>query len=105
MLDGDRVGGGVVMLELVTGLRPVDVDVDRERRDVTLADWVEVIGEPGWVQVNHKNFIKGTTTLLADGDEVVLRSQHHRHACVSFSYHVFFLHFSDTARFVGLTIL
>ena len=95
MLDGDRVGGGVVVLELVTGLRPVDVDVGRERRDMTLSDWVEVIGEPGWVQVNHKNFIKGTTTLLADGDEVVLRSQHHRHACVSFSYHVFFLHLRD----------
>ncbi|CAM0876941.1 unnamed protein product [Alopecurus aequalis] len=29
---------GVVVLELVTGLRPVDVR--RERRDVTLADWV-----------------------------------------------------------------
>ncbi|KAF0912718.1 hypothetical protein E2562_018966 [Oryza meyeriana var. granulata] len=29
---------GVVVLELVTGLRPVDVG--RERRDVTLADWV-----------------------------------------------------------------
>ncbi|KAE8788461.1 Spastin [Hordeum vulgare] len=42
---------------------------------------LEVIGEPGLVQVNHKNFIKGTTTLLADGDEVVFRSQHHIHAC------------------------
>jgi serine/threonine protein kinase len=29
---------GVVVLELVTGLRPLDVR--RERRDVTLADWV-----------------------------------------------------------------
>uniref|UniRef100_A0A0D9W094 Protein kinase domain-containing protein n=1 Tax=Leersia perrieri TaxID=77586 RepID=A0A0D9W094_9ORYZ len=45
---------GVVVLELVTGLRPVDVG--RERRDVTLADWVvakiqigelrEVVDEP-----------------------------------------------------------
>lgn len=30
----------MVVLELVTGLRPVDVDVGTERRDVTLADWV-----------------------------------------------------------------
>lgn len=34
----DLYSFGVVVLELVTGLRPVDVG--RERRDVTLADWV-----------------------------------------------------------------
>ncbi|VAI82987.1 unnamed protein product [Triticum turgidum subsp. durum] len=50
---------------------------------------LEVTGEPGWVHVNRRNFIKGTTTPLADGDEVII--SHYKNAYVSISYHVLLL--------------
>ncbi|KAF7093908.1 hypothetical protein CFC21_096285 [Triticum aestivum] len=41
---------------------------------------LEVTGEPGWVQVNRRNIIKGTTTPLADGDEVII--SHYKNAYI-----------------------
>ncbi|KAM3195111.1 hypothetical protein ACQJBY_071272 [Aegilops geniculata] len=51
---------------------------------------LDVTGEQGWVQVNRRNIIKGTTTPLADGDEVMISQ--YKNAYVSISYHVLLLH-------------
>ncbi|EMS49758.1 Spastin [Triticum urartu] len=58
---------------------------------------LEVTGEPGWVQVNRRNIIKGTTTPLADGDEVII--SHYKNAYVSISYHVLLLHWELALTF------